>query len=52
MVGAVLMVVALVVVLPIVIIISGGILSGLVGFFVKTDVDASNEGSELLELNG
>jgi hypothetical protein len=52
MVGAVLIVIALVVVLPVVIIMSGGILSGIIAFFVKNDVDASNPDSELLELNG
>ncbi len=52
MAGAVLIVIALVVVLPVVIIISGGILAAVIGTAVKVDVDSSNEGSELLDLNG
>jgi hypothetical protein len=50
--GAILVIIALVVVIPVSVLISGGILSGIIGYFVQKDVDAQHEGSELIDLNG
>ncbi|MCB1004746.1 MAG: hypothetical protein KDB35_11250 [Acidimicrobiales bacterium] len=51
MAGPVLIVLALVLVLPISVLLSGAVLAGLLGWLVKSEVDAEHEGSELLELN-
>ncbi|MFN8049932.1 MAG: hypothetical protein U0Q22_00660 [Acidimicrobiales bacterium] len=52
MVGAVLVVIALLVVVPVGVLMSGGVLAGVIGFFVQKDVDEQHEGSELIDLNG
>lgn len=52
MLGAIIIVVVLLVVLPVTVMVSGGALAGIISFFVQKDVDASNEGSELIDLNG
>ncbi|WP_162941384.1 hypothetical protein [Desertimonas flava] len=44
---AILVVLAL---LPVVVLMSGGVASGIIGFFLGRDADRRNEGSELLEL--
>ncbi len=51
MAGAVVIVIALVVVLPVAIIVTGGILAAVIGTLLKVDAEKSNEGSELLDLN-
>ena len=51
MAGPVLIVVALVLVLPISVLLSGAVLAGILGWLLKSEVDAEHEGSELLELN-
>lgn len=51
MAGPVLIVIALVLVLPISVLLSGAVLAGLLGWSIKSEVDAEHEGSELLELN-
>lgn len=50
-VGPVLIVVALVLVLPISVMIGCAVLAGALGWLVKTDVDQTHEGSELLALD-
>ncbi|HEY7939794.1 MAG TPA: hypothetical protein VID05_08170 [Acidimicrobiales bacterium] len=51
MIGALIIVVVLVAVIPVLVVMScAGIAAGL-GWLVKSDVDAGNEGSELLDLN-
>ncbi len=51
MIGALIIVVVLVVVIPPLVVMScAGIAAGL-GWLVKSDVDESHEGSELLDLN-
>lgn len=50
--GAILVVIALLVVIPVGVLISGGALAGIIGFFVQKDVDSAHEGSELIDLNG
>jgi|TARA_B100000029_G_C17186112_1_gene818817 hypothetical protein len=51
MLGAVLMILLLVVVMPVGILVSGAVAASLLGGLLKKDVDASHEGSELLELS-
>ena len=51
MLGAVLMVILLVIVMPVGIIISGALAASLLGRLLKSDVDASHEGSELLKVS-
>lgn len=38
------------VLLPVVVMMSGGVASGIIGFFLGRDADRRNEGSELLDL--
>ncbi len=49
--GPVLAIIALVVVIPVSVIMTGGIAAGVISHFVRTDVEKSHDGSELLELN-
>lgn len=49
--GPVLIVLALLFALPIGTLLGGAVLAGILGWLVKTEVDAEHEGSELLELN-
>ena len=49
MLGAVLMIILLVVVIPVGFLVSGAVAASLLGGFLKRDVDAAHEGSELLE---
>ena len=50
--GAIAVIIALLVVIPVGVMVSGGVLAGIIGYFVQKDVDDSNEGSELIDLNG
>lgn len=52
MVGVVIIVVVLLVVLPVSVLMSGGLGAAIIGHFLRDDVDASHEGSELIDLNG
>ena len=49
--GTIVIIVLLMLIVPVMIIMSGGIASGLLGFLLKNEVDATHEGSELLELS-
>ena len=51
MLGAVLMIILLVVVIPVGILVSGAVAASLLGGLLKRDVDAAHEGSELLEVS-
>ena len=51
MLGAVLMIILLVVVMPVGILVSGAVAASLLGGLLKRDVDAAHEGSELLEVS-
>ncbi len=51
MAGAVLIAVILVVVFPVAVALSGAGMAGVLGFFLKKEGEAANEGSELIELN-
>jgi hypothetical protein len=48
--GAIILVVALLLI-PVMVLMSGGIASAILGFFLKSDAEARYEGSELIELN-
>ena len=49
--GPVLVVLALVIVIPVAVIASGGALAALIGHVLRRDVEKRNEGSELIDLN-
>jgi hypothetical protein len=51
MAGAILMAIVLVVVIPVAVCMSGAVVAALLGWSLKDDADARNEGSELIELN-
>ena len=50
--GAILVIIALLVVVPVGVLVTGGALAGIIGYFVQKDVDELHEGSELVDLNG
>jgi len=49
--GTVVIIILLTIVVPVAIMITGLLASGLLGFILKKDVDAEFEGHELLELS-
>jgi hypothetical protein len=49
--GAILMVIVLVLVIPIAVCMSGAVVAALLGWSLKEDAEARNEGSELIDLN-
>jgi hypothetical protein len=49
--GPIIMVLLLVVVVPVGIIISGGVLAAIIGYFLKTNAETTHEGSELIDTN-
>src|SRR4029453_17276481 len=51
MAGAILMAIVLVVGFPVAVGMSGAVVAALLGWSLKEDADARNEGSELIELN-
>ncbi len=51
MAGAIAVVIALILVIPVAVIISGGILAAVMGTLLKIDAEKRNEGSELIDLN-
>ena len=51
MVGVILIVAVLVVVIPVSVLMSGGVASALLGYFLKDEAETSHVGSELLETN-
>ena len=51
MAGAVLMAIVLVVVIPVAVCMSGAVLAALLGWSLKDEANARNEGSELIDLN-
>ena len=51
MLGAVLMILLLVVVMPVGILLSGAVVAALLGGLLKRDVDDTHQGSELLDLS-
>lgn len=51
MLGAVLVAIAIVVVIPVSIMMSGSVIAAVMGWLLKDDADARNAGSELIDLN-
>ncbi|MGH9191519.1 MAG: hypothetical protein ACRDZ0_03480 [Acidimicrobiales bacterium] len=51
MAGAILMAIVLVVVIPVAVCMSGAAVAALLGWSLKEDADARNEGSESIDLN-
>jgi membrane glycosyltransferase len=51
MAGAILMVIVLVLVIPVAVCMSGAVVAALLGWSIKEDAEARNEGSELIDLN-
>jgi hypothetical protein len=51
MAGAILIAIVLVVVIPVAVCMSGALAAALLGWSLKNDADARNEGSELIALN-
>lgn len=49
--GAVLIIIALVIVIPVLVLMSGAIAAAALGWGLKTEVDSKFEGSELLEIS-
>ena len=51
MVGVILIIVTLVIAIPVSVLMSGGVASALLGYFLKDEAETAHEGSELLETN-
>jgi flagellar biosynthesis component FlhA len=51
MVGAILVVLAIVVVIPVSLMMLGGVVAALLGWSLKEHAEATHEGSELIDLN-
>lgn len=51
MVGAALVIIALLVVIPVGVLMTGGVAAGLIAHVLRTDVEKTHEGSELIDLN-
>jgi hypothetical protein len=49
--GAAILIFVIVVVIPVGVLVSGGVLSAVLGWLLKSDAEARNEGSELIDLN-
>ena len=45
------MIVVVLLLIPVMVLLSGGIASAVLGFFLKSDAEARHEGSELVDLN-
>ena len=51
MIGPIGITIVLIVVIPVSVLVSGAVASGLLGYFLKEEAETANEGSELIELN-
>ena len=51
MIGALVLAVILVVVIPVTVVMSGAVVSAILGWSLKSTADADHEGSELIDLN-
>jgi hypothetical protein len=49
--GAIILAIVIVIVIPVSVLMTGGIAAGIIGHFLKEEGEASHPGSELLELN-
>lgn len=52
MIGAAIIVVVLIFVIPVAVLLSGGVGAAVIGWVLQRDVDARHQDSELLDLNG
>ena len=51
MIGAIAIVIFLLILFPVGLLMSGAVISGILGFFLQKDGEERHEGSELVELN-
>ncbi len=51
MLGPAIIVVVLVIAIPVAVLVSGAAAAGILGWFLRDDVEHTHEGSELLDLN-
>ena len=51
MIGAIILAVVIIVVIPVGFLMTMGVVSGIMGFAMKTNADAEADGSELIDLN-
>jgi hypothetical protein len=51
MAGAILIIIVLVAIVPVLVIVSGGVLAAVIGTVLKINGDKTHEGSELIDLN-
>ena len=49
--GPAIIIVVLLAAIPIAVLMSGGVASGLLGYFLKEEAETTHEGSELIETN-
>lgn len=52
MLGAIIAAIVIVVVIPVSVLMSGGLGAAIIGWFLRDDADNRHEGSELVDLNG
>ncbi len=52
MAGAVIIILTLVVVIPVSVMVTGGVLAGVISYFLKEEADKAHPGSEFIDLNG
>jgi len=50
--GAVIIAIVLVIVIPVSVLMSGSVGAALIGWFLRDNADRAHEGSELVDLNG
>lgn len=50
--GPALIVITLLIVIPVAVMLTGALVAGILGFFLKKDADERNEGTEYLALGG
>jgi len=50
--GAAIIAIVLVIVIPVSVLMSGSVGAAIIGWFLRDDADRSHEGSELVDLNG
>jgi hypothetical protein len=49
--GVILVLLAILVMIPVGVLLSGGVVAGVIGFFLKDNGEKTHEGSELIETN-
>ena len=51
MLGAIILAVVILIIIPVTVMMSGGMVAGILGWALKSDAEQRYEGSELIELN-